>query len=183
MPGLRRTGFSSERRIYHFGYQRSRFIFLDSGKVSGSKTWDSCCPGFSAQMQQMEKWLSQAVSDGYRRAFIFINRPPYCLTGAGLSEAYSPHPSLQKYAGRLDICVISGGVATTELYEKDNVRYLVLGGGGGLQQILAKTPPAGIPGGAVLEGLGTPGGIQLFDGQHTRRQAQVFPAPLPPGQT
>jgi hypothetical protein len=145
LPGLSKTGFSSQRRIYNFGYQGVRFIFLDSGNASGAKTWDSCCPGYAEQMRLLEKWLEKAVADQYRLAFIFVNRPPFCLAAKGLGKTNNLHQVLAKYAGRMELCVISGGVATTELYEKENIRYIVLGGGGGVQRLFSRPPVAGQP--------------------------------------
>ena len=56
------------------------------------------------------------------------------------APAWAPSPSrriptrsLRAYAKDLDIVVFNGHVHTTELYEVDGVKYLVLGGGGAEQ--------------------------------------------------
>ena len=45
----------------------------------------------------------------------------------------SPQDPLPSYAKDLDIVVFNGHVHTTELYEVDGVKYLLLGGGGAEQ--------------------------------------------------
>jgi hypothetical protein len=50
-----------------------------------------------------------------------------------IPEAQSPHKLLASYAKDLDIEVFNGQVHTTELYQVDGVKYLLLGGGGAEQ--------------------------------------------------
>ncbi len=145
LPGLAKTGFSPEVRIYHFGYQKARFVFLDSGADASGPGWNSCCPDYNTQISRLENWLDQAIRQGYRQAFIFMGQPPFCLAGPALSKVRNPHETLKRYTDRLGITVISGGVATTEAYKKDRIRYLVLGGGGGPQKLGAESPKAGHP--------------------------------------
>ncbi len=47
-----------------------------------------------------------------------------------IPEAQNPHKILAAYTKDLDIAVFNGHVHTTELYEVDRVKYLLLGGGG-----------------------------------------------------
>jgi hypothetical protein len=145
LPGLAKTGLSSEVHIYQFGYKPARFIFLDSGPDQSGANWNSCCPDYNTQMTTLEAWLDQAIQQGYRQAFVFMAQPPFCLAGPGLPKSHNPHGTLKRFSDRLGITVISGGVATTEAYEKDGIRYLVLGGGGGPQKLTTDAPKAGHP--------------------------------------
>ncbi|MCX5863428.1 MAG: hypothetical protein NTW27_15105 [Deltaproteobacteria bacterium] len=51
-------------------------------------------------------------------------------------EAQNPHKILASYAKDLEIVVFNGHVHTTELYEVDGVKYLLLGGGGAEQDTI-----------------------------------------------
>jgi len=51
----------------------------------------------------------------------------------GMPEAQNPHKLISQYAKDLDIVVLNGHVHTTEVYEVDGVKYLLLGGGGAEQ--------------------------------------------------
>ena len=50
-----------------------------------------------------------------------------------IPESQNPHHVLASYAKDLEIVVFNGHVHTTELYEVDGVKYLLLGGGGAEQ--------------------------------------------------
>ena len=50
-----------------------------------------------------------------------------------MPEAQNPHKLISQYAKDLDIVVLNGRVHTTEVYEVDGVKYLLLGGGGAEQ--------------------------------------------------
>src|SRR6516165_9433576 len=52
--------------------------------------------------------------------------------GRSLSRR-TPHKVIASYAKDLEIVVFNGHVHTTELYEVDSVKYLLLGGGGAEQ--------------------------------------------------
>ena len=144
LPGLAKTGLSSEARTYHFGFQRVRFIFLDSGNADEG-AWNSCCPAYRSQMDQLDNWLNQALKQGYRQVFIFVARPPFSQAGPALPPGSNPHQVLKRFAGRLGITVISSAAATTEAYEIDQIRYLVLGGGGGMQNLAPGAPKKAQP--------------------------------------
>jgi len=50
-----------------------------------------------------------------------------------IPDAQNPHKILASYARDLDIVVFNGHVHTTEIYNVDGVKYLLLGGGGAEQ--------------------------------------------------
>ena len=50
-----------------------------------------------------------------------------------IPEAQNPHKIISQYAKDLDIAVFNGHVHTTEVYEVDGVKYLLMGGGGAEQ--------------------------------------------------
>jgi hypothetical protein len=50
-----------------------------------------------------------------------------------LPEDQNPHKTIAAYAKDLDIVVLNGHVHTTEAFDVDDVKYLVLGGGGAEQ--------------------------------------------------
>ncbi len=71
---------------------------------------------------------------GPRRSSSPFTAPAFCRSGMGaIPEAQNPHKTIAAYAKDLDIVVFNGHVHTTELYEVDGVKYLVLGGGGAEQ--------------------------------------------------
>ncbi len=65
--------------------------------------------------------------------FIFLWTGKYDYRSPPIPEAQNPHKILASYAKDLDIVVFNGHVHTTELYEVDGVKYLMLGGGGAEQ--------------------------------------------------
>jgi hypothetical protein len=50
-----------------------------------------------------------------------------------IPESQNPHKVIASYAKDLDIVVFNGHVHTTELFDVDGVKYLLLGGGGAEQ--------------------------------------------------
>ena len=50
-----------------------------------------------------------------------------------IPEDQNPHKTIAAYAKDLDIVVFNGHVHTTEVYQVDGVKYMVLGGGGAEQ--------------------------------------------------
>jgi hypothetical protein len=50
-----------------------------------------------------------------------------------IPDDQNPHKTIAAYARDLDIVVFNGHVHTTELYQVDGVKYLLLGGGGAEQ--------------------------------------------------
>ncbi len=91
-------------------------------------------PQYEAQMKELKTWLDEAKAAGTRKVFISFHAPAFCRSGMGpIPEAQNPHKILASYAKDLDIVVFNGHVHTTELYDVDGVKYLLLGGGGAEQ--------------------------------------------------
>jgi hypothetical protein len=85
-------------------------------------------------MKELKQWLDEAKAAGTKKVFIAFHAPTFCRAGMGpIPEAQNPHKIFASYAKDLDIVVFNGHVHTTELYEVDGVKYLVLGGGGAEQ--------------------------------------------------
>lgn len=136
VPYLTELDVSTSRHIYSFDYSGSRFIFLDTGAYPPKDDWSpSSNPGFVAQMAELRRWLRAAQDKHIEHVFISLHKPPFCGAGHGhLLSEHNPHPYLIPFATDpsrpLDITVFSGHVHSTEMYFKDTIRYLVLGGGG-----------------------------------------------------
>jgi hypothetical protein len=135
-PYLKTFGVSNERLIYKFDFNSVRFIFLWTGKLDKTSlsAWDATRPAFAEQMTQLRTWLDEAKAAGTRKVFVAFHAPVFCRAGMGaIPEDQNPHKILASYAKDLDIVVFNGHVHTTELYEVDGVKYLLLGGGGAEQ--------------------------------------------------
>jgi len=138
-PYLNKFGVSDKRLIYKFDFNGARFIFLWTGKYDyrSPSSWDANRPAYEAQMKEMKQWLDEAKAAGTKKVFIAYHAPTFCRAGMGpIPEAQNPHKILASYAKDLDIVVFNGHVHTTELYEVDGVKYLVLGGGGAEQNTI-----------------------------------------------
>jgi len=135
-PYLKQFGVSDKRLIYKFDFAGARFIFLATGKYDyrSPSGWDATQPVYDAQMTELKKWLDEAKAAGTRKVFVAFHAPAFCRSGMGpIPEAQNPHKILASYAKDLEIVVFNGHVHTTELYEVDGVKYLLLGGGGAEQ--------------------------------------------------
>jgi hypothetical protein len=135
-PYLKKFGVSDKRLIYKFDFGGARFIFLWTGKYDyrSPSSWDATRPAYEAQMKELKQWLDEAKGAGIGKVFITYHCPTFCRAGMGpLPEPQNPHKIIASYAKDLDIVVFNGHVHTTELYEVDGVKYLVLGGGGAEQ--------------------------------------------------
>jgi len=136
VPYLRKLGVTPEKLIYKFDFKDTRFIFLWTGKYdyrSPSK-WDADRPRYAEQMKQLQQWLDDAKARGIRKAFISFHYPVFARSGlGGIPEPDNPHQLIAKYAKDMEVVVFNGHVHTTELYEVDGVKYLMLGGGGAEQ--------------------------------------------------
>ena len=135
-PYLRQLGVSEKNLIYKFDYKGARFIFLWTGKYNehAPTAWGATRPSYEEQMKQLEQWLSEAKAAGIRKVFIAFHNPAFCRSGFGaIPDAQNPHKILVSYAKDMDIVVFNGHVHTTELYQVDGVKYLLLGGGGAEQ--------------------------------------------------
>jgi len=136
MPYLRKFGVTPENLIYKFDFNGARFIFLWTGKYDyrSPSQWDGDRPKYAAQMKQMQTWLDDAKANGIRKAFIMFHYPVFARSGmGGIPEPDNPHKVLAPYAKDMELVVFNGHVHTTELYDVDGVKYLMLGGGGAEQ--------------------------------------------------
>jgi hypothetical protein len=135
-PYLEKFGVSDKQLIYKFDYSGARFIFLWTGEYDDRDPsgWVATNPPYEVQMKQLRTWLDEAKTSGIKKVFITFHNPVFCRSGMGaIPEAQNPHKLLAAYAKDLDIVVFNGHVHTTEVYDVDGVKYLVLGGGGAEQ--------------------------------------------------
>jgi hypothetical protein len=135
-PYLKQFGVSDKRLIYTFDFNGARFIFLWTGKYDyrSPSSWDADRPRYEVQTTELKDWLDGAKSAGIRKVFIAFHAPAFCRSGMGpIPEPQNPHRVIASYAKDLEIVVFNGHVHTTELYEVDGVKYLLLGGGGAEQ--------------------------------------------------
>jgi hypothetical protein len=135
-PYLKQFGVSDKRLIYKFDFNDARFIFLWTGPYDyrAPTSWEATQPAYDAQMSEMKLWLDEAKNNGTRKVFVAFHAPAFARSGMGpIPEVQNPHRILVSYAKDLEIVVFNGHVHTTELYEVDGVKYLLLGGGGAEQ--------------------------------------------------
>ena len=133
---MKEFGVSDKQLIYKFDFNGARFIFLWTGKYDYREpsAWDATRPAYEAQMKELKQWLDEAKAAGTRKIFITFHNPAFARSGMGaIPEDQNPHKTIASYAKDLDIVVFNGHVHTTELYEVDGVKYLLLGGGGAEQ--------------------------------------------------
>jgi hypothetical protein len=82
----------------------------------------------------MTQWLDEAKASGIRKTFIVFHYPVFRRAGMGAIPAdVNPHKLIAPYAKDMEIVVLNGHVHTTESFDVDGVKYLVLGGGGAEQ--------------------------------------------------
>ena len=135
-PYLKQFGVSDKQLIYKFDFDGARFIFLWTGKYDyrSPTAWDATRPAYDEQVKQLKQWLDEAKTAGTRKIFVAFHNPTFCRAGMGaIPEPQNPHKIFASYAKDLDIVVFNGHVHTTEVYEVDGVKYLLLGGGGAEQ--------------------------------------------------
>ena len=135
-PYLKQFGVSDKQLIYKFDFDGARFIFLWTGKYDyrSPTAWDATRPAYDEQVKQLKQWLDEAKAAGTRKIFVAFHNPTFCRAGMGaIPEPQNPHKIFASYAKDLDIVVFNGHVHTTEVYEVDGVKYLLLGGGGAEQ--------------------------------------------------
>ena len=66
--------------------------------------------------------------------FLTFHYPTFARAGLGaIPEPDNPHAVIASYAADMEIVVFNGHVHTTEMYDVDGVKYLMLGGGGAEQ--------------------------------------------------
>jgi hypothetical protein len=136
VPYLRKLGVTPDNLIYKFDFKGARFIFLWSGKTDkGSPSqWDSDRPKYAEQMKQMQQWLDEAKAKGIKKAFITFHYPVFARSGfGGIPAPDNPHKTIAAYAKDMEVVVFNGHIHTTELFDVDGVKYLMLGGGGAEQ--------------------------------------------------
>jgi hypothetical protein len=96
--------------------------------------WDSDRPKYAEQMKTLQTWLDEAKAKGIRKVFITFHFPVFARSGFGaIPEPDNPHKLIASYAKNMEIIVFNGHIHTTELFEVDGVKYLLLGGGGAEQ--------------------------------------------------
>jgi hypothetical protein len=135
-PYLKQFGVSDKQLTYKFDFNGARFIFLWTGPYDyrAPTAWNATRPTFEEQMKQLKAWLDQAKAAGTKKVFISFHNPAFARSGMGaIPDSQNPHKTIAAYAKDLDIVVFNGHVHTTELYEVDGVKYLLLGGGGAEQ--------------------------------------------------
>jgi hypothetical protein len=135
-PYVTKLGMSDDQFTYKFDYGGARFILLWTGGYDphAPSAWTATQPAYAKQMKELRTWLDEAKEAGIKNVFISFHAPVFCRSGMGpIPEAQNPHKLLASYAKDLDIVVFTGHVHTTEAYNVDGVKYLVLGGGGAEQ--------------------------------------------------
>ena len=180
-PYLTQLGVSKERLIYKIDFKGTRFIFLWTGKYDyrSPSAWDATRPVYEAQMKQLRQWLDEAKANvktgGERRVFVTFHAPAFCRSGMGaIPASQNPHSVLASYAKDLDIVVFNGHVHTTELYDVDGVKYLVVGGGGAEQDpILPGRTKIKVPQGYPPD--------QYWKGEGPREDYNYVVVDVPPG--
>ncbi len=134
VPYLKKLGLSSDRLIYKYDFKGVRFIYLWTGKYDyrSPSIWDAKRPVYETQMKQLKEWLDEAKAKGIKKAFIVFNNPACCRSSLGpIPENENPHKQIAAYVKDFDeLVVFNGHVHTTEIYDVDGVKYLLLGGGG-----------------------------------------------------
>lgn len=136
VPYIRKLGVTPENLIYKFDFRDSRFIFLWSGKYDyrSPSNWDADRPKYEEQIAHMKEWLDEAKAKGIPKVFIVFHYPVFARAGLGpIPLATNPHRFIASYAKDFEVVVFNGHVHTTEMYEVDGVKYLMLGGGGAEQ--------------------------------------------------
>jgi len=153
VPYLKKLGVTPDNLIYKFDFKGARFIFLWSGatdKASPSQ-WDADRPKYAEQMKQMQQWLDEAKAKGIKKAFITFHYPVFARSGFGpIPAPDNPHKVIAAYAKDMEVVVFNGHIHTTELFDVDGVKYLLLGGGGAEQDPIlpgrqSLKVPAGYP--------------------------------------
>src|SRR5271163_831352 len=136
VPYLKNFGVTPENLIYKFDFKDVRFVFLWTGKYDyrSPSMWDGDRPKYAEQMQLLQQWLDEAKAKGIRKAFIIFHYPVFCRASLGpIPEPDNPHKIIAAYAKDMEVVVFNGHVHTTELFDVDGVKYLLLGGGGAEQ--------------------------------------------------
>ncbi len=132
VPYLKKLGITPENLTYKFDFKGARFIYLWSGKYDyrSPSLWDADRPKYAEQMKQLQQWMGEAKAKGIKKVFITFHYPVFARSGLGpIPASDNPHKVIASFAKDMEITVFNGHVHTTELYEVDGVKYLMLGGG------------------------------------------------------
>jgi hypothetical protein len=177
-PYLKKFGVSGRKFIYTFDYNGVRFIFLWTGGYDQNEpsAWNATQPIYEEQMKQLRVWLDDAKAKSIKKVFIAFHAPAFARSGLGpIPEAQNPHKTIAAYAKDLDIVVFNGHVHTTELYQVDGVKYLLLGGGGAEQDpILPGRTHNKVPEGYPLD--------QYWKGEDPKEDYSYLHVDVMPGQ-
>ena len=136
VPYLKKLGVTPDNLIYKFDFNGARFIYLWSGKYDyrSPSQWDGDRPKYAEQMKQLQQWMNEAKSKGIVKAFITFHYPVFARSGLGpIPGPDNPHKVIAAYAKDMEVVVFNGHVHTTEMFDVDGVKYLMLGGGGAEQ--------------------------------------------------
>ena len=136
VPYLKKLGVTPDNLIYKFDFKGARFIFLWSGKYDyrSPSLWDADRPKYAEQMKQLQQWLDDARAKGIKKTFIAFHYPVFARSGLGpIPAEVNPHKLIAAYAKDMEVVVFNGHIHTTEIFEVDGVKYLMLGGGGAEQ--------------------------------------------------
>ena len=150
IPYLKKLGVSANKLTYKFDYKGARFMFLWTGEYDYRQptSWTATRPTYEEQMKELRGWLDEAKATGIKKVFLTFHNPVFARSGMGaIPEAQNPHKLLASYAKDMEVVVFNGHVHTTEIYDVDGVKYLLLGGGGAEQDPIlpgrthVKVPP------------------------------------------
>ncbi len=136
VPYLKKFGVTPDNPIYKFDFKGVRFIYLWSGKYDAQSPsmWTSDKPKYAEQITQLQKWLDEARAKGIKKAFITFHYPTFARSGFGaIPGPDNPHKAIAAYAKDMEVVVFNGHIHTTEMFDVDGVKYLMLGGGGAEQ--------------------------------------------------
>jgi predicted phosphohydrolase len=136
VPWLKKLGVTPENLIFKFDFKSVRFIYLWSGKYDyrSPSLWDADRPKYAEQMTRLKRWLDEANAQGIKKVFITFHYPVFARSGLGpIPAETNPHRVIASYAKRMELVVFNGHVHTTEIFDVDGVKYLMLGGGGAEQ--------------------------------------------------
>ena len=136
VPYLKKFGVTPENLIYKFDFNGVRFIYLWSGKYDyrSPSLWDADRPKYAEQMKQCSSGWTRPRPRASRKAFITFHYPMFARSGLGpIPAPDNPHKVIAAYAKDMEVVVFNGHVHTTEMYDVDGVKYLMLGGGGAEQ--------------------------------------------------
>jgi Calcineurin-like phosphoesterase len=177
-PYLKKLGVSDKNLTYKFDYRGVRFIFLWTGKYDyrDPTGWSATRPAYEEQMKQLKVWLDEAKTKGIKKAFIAFHAPAFARAGFGpIPAEQNPHKTIAAYAKELDIVVFNGHVHTTEVFEADGVKYLLVGGGGAEQDpILPGRTQFKVPDGYPID--------QYWKGESPKEDYNYLHVDVRPGQ-